>query len=132
MTHQKPKGVSDNFAYYTVQTMRKSFDLLSGYTVGKQLKTLDERAVVNRCIFLETGTKNPIKQIICFQMIAIFLELRVRIASAQFPLFLSIKAHTIFGTIYPPDSYPKIFQLKNASRSCLEKVKLQYIDCTQD
>jgi len=59
VTHQKPKGVSDNCAYYTVQTMRKSFDLLSGYTVGKQLKTLDERAVVNRCIFLETVAGVP-------------------------------------------------------------------------
>ena len=43
----------------TVKTMRRSFDLLSGYTVGKQFQTLDERAVVNRCIFLETVAGVP-------------------------------------------------------------------------
>ena len=43
----------------------------------------------------------------------------------EFPLFLPSKVHTISG----PDCYPKIFQLKNASRSCLEQAILQYMDC---
>jgi len=59
ITHEKPKGITDKLAFLTVKTMRRSFDLLSGYTVGKQLQTLDERAVVNRCIFLETVAGVP-------------------------------------------------------------------------
>ena len=53
-------------------------------------------------------------------------------ADASFRYFGRLKSIPFLAPIYPPDSYPKIFQLKNASRSCLEKVKLQYIDCTQD
>ena len=54
ITHRNPQGFSDKMAYYSVQLLRKSFDLLSGYTIGYHLKSLDERAVMNRCIFLET------------------------------------------------------------------------------
>ena len=54
VTHQKPSGVTDRCAYYTVKIMRKSFDFLSGYTIGKHMESLDERSVLNRCIFLET------------------------------------------------------------------------------
>ena len=59
ITHVDPKTVTDKAAYLVVKTMRKSFDLLSGYTVGKHLQTLDERAVVSRCIFLETVAGVP-------------------------------------------------------------------------
>ena len=52
--HTAPKGISDTLAYYAVQLMRKTFDLSSGYTIGKHLHTLDERSVLIRCIFLET------------------------------------------------------------------------------
>ena len=41
-------------AYYCVMAMRTSFDLASGYTIGKNMQTLDERSVLIRCIFLET------------------------------------------------------------------------------
>jgi len=59
VTHVQPKTWTDKSAHLLVQTMRKSFDLLSGYTVGKHLHTLDERAVVSRCIFLETVAGVP-------------------------------------------------------------------------
>lgn len=52
--HRDPKGISDRLAYIAVQVLRKSFDLASGYTIGDYLKTLDERSVLVRCIFLET------------------------------------------------------------------------------
>ena len=32
----------------------RSFDLLSGYSLGRQTGTIDERTVTVRCIFLET------------------------------------------------------------------------------
>ena len=54
ITHRKPEGFVDKAAYYTVLALRKSFDLASGYTIGKNLQLLDERAVLIRCIFLET------------------------------------------------------------------------------
>ncbi len=54
ITHRKPESFSDKMAYWSVMTLRTTFDLASGYTVGKQLETLDERAVLTRCIFLET------------------------------------------------------------------------------
>lgn len=57
--HKSPKGISDNLAYYAVQFMRKTFDLASGYTIGKHLHTLDERSVLIRCIFLETVAGVP-------------------------------------------------------------------------
>ena len=37
-----------------VMAMRHTFDFASGYTIGRSLNTLDERAVLVRCIFLET------------------------------------------------------------------------------
>lgn len=54
ITHKEPKIFSDKLAFWSVMTMRTSFDLLSGYTIGYKFKTLDERSVLNRCIFLET------------------------------------------------------------------------------
>ena len=52
--HTEPRGISDRLAYIAVQIMRKTFDLASGYTIGKHFQTLDERSVLVRCIFLET------------------------------------------------------------------------------
>jgi len=57
--HRDPKGISDRLAYYAVQLMRRTFDLASGYTIGKHLQTLDERSVLHRCIFLETVAGVP-------------------------------------------------------------------------
>ena len=54
VTHKKPVGFVDHLAYYCVMAMRTTFDLASGYTIGKNMKTLDERSVLIRCIFLET------------------------------------------------------------------------------
>ena len=54
INHRKPVTLSDKLAYQTVMLMRGSFDLASGYTIGKSLQTLDERSVLTRCIFLET------------------------------------------------------------------------------
>ena len=54
ITHRKPKGFVDHMAYYSVMAMRTGFDFASGYTIGKSMKTLDERSVLIRCIFLET------------------------------------------------------------------------------
>lgn len=59
VTHLKPKGVTDHLAYYCVQIMRKSFDIFSGYTIKSRLKTLDERDMLRRCIFLETVAGVP-------------------------------------------------------------------------
>jgi len=59
ITHRKPKGFVDHLAYYTVMTMRTSFDIASGYTIGKKMGTLDERSVLIRCIFLETVAGVP-------------------------------------------------------------------------
>ena len=54
INHRVPVSLSDKLAYRTVMLMRASFDLASGYTIGKSLQTLDERSVLTRCIFLET------------------------------------------------------------------------------
>jgi len=59
ITHRKPKGVTDWLAYGSVQTLRKGFDLASGYTIKSYLKTLDERDMLRRCIFLETVAGVP-------------------------------------------------------------------------
>jgi len=59
ITHKKPSKVTDWAAYITVQTMRKGFDLFSGYTIKSWLKTLDERDMLRRCIFLETVAGVP-------------------------------------------------------------------------
>ena len=58
--HREPKGISDKLAYFAVQFLRKTFDLASGYTIGKHLQTLDERSVLVRCIFLETVAGNKL------------------------------------------------------------------------
>lgn len=57
--HKAPKGLADKAAFYSVTFLRKSFDLASGYTLGQYLHTLDERAVLIRCIFLETVAGVP-------------------------------------------------------------------------
>ena len=54
ISHREPKGFTDRCAYGAVMLLRTSFDFASGYTIGKQMKTLDERSVLIRCIFLET------------------------------------------------------------------------------
>ena len=46
-------------AYTGVATLRLVFDLLSGYKLQKKMDTLDERAVLSRCIFLETVAGGP-------------------------------------------------------------------------
>ena len=57
--HKKPKGLADWTAYTGVATLRIVFDVLSGYKLQKKLGTLDERAVLSRCIFLETVAGVP-------------------------------------------------------------------------
>jgi len=59
ITHREPEGWNDKTAYFMVQAMRKGFDIVSGYTVGKHFQTLDERSVIIRCIFLETVAGIP-------------------------------------------------------------------------
>ena len=56
---RKPKGFIDWTAYTGVATLRLVFDLLSGYKLQKKMDTLDERAVLSRCIFLETVAGVP-------------------------------------------------------------------------
>ena len=51
-----------------VMAMRFTFDFASGYTIGKSLNTLDERAVLVRCIFLETVAGNSF----CIEKICYF------------------------------------------------------------
>jgi len=57
--HKQPVGLVDKLAYYTVQTLRKTFDFASGYTINTKLETLDERSCLIRCIFLETVAGVP-------------------------------------------------------------------------
>ena len=57
--YRKPEGVIDYAAYGTVNLMRFGFDLLSGYKRQQLLDTMDERAVLTRCIFLETVAGVP-------------------------------------------------------------------------
>lgn len=59
VTHRAPVGTTDRLAYGTVQLMRKSFDVFSGYSLKKRLQTLDERDMLRRCIFLETVAGVP-------------------------------------------------------------------------
>ncbi len=54
ITHREPRNLTDRLALYTVLSLRRSFDLASGYTIGKTIGVIDERAVLIRCIFLET------------------------------------------------------------------------------
>jgi len=59
VNHRKPSGFVDRAAYSVVSLMRLSFDTLSGYKLQRKLDTLDERSVLNRCIFLETVAGVP-------------------------------------------------------------------------
>jgi len=59
ITHRKPEGALDHLAYLTVSALRLSFDIFSGYKVKVWLDTLDEKAVLTRCIFLETVAGVP-------------------------------------------------------------------------
>ena len=59
INHRKPKGAVDWFAYGCVLAMRRGFDLVSGYTIKSYFKTLDERDMLRRCIFLETVAGVP-------------------------------------------------------------------------
>jgi len=59
VSHRKPEGVSDRLAYAACMALRFGFDLASGYTIQSNLKTLDERAVLTRVIFLETVAGVP-------------------------------------------------------------------------
>ena len=52
ITHRKPKGVTDHLAYLCVNTMRLTFDVLSGYKIQNKLGTLDEKAVLTRYVHL--------------------------------------------------------------------------------
>nr|CAB3256645.1 alternative oxidase, mitochondrial-like [Phallusia mammillata] len=54
ITHQPPVTVVDKIAYYSVQTIRRGFDLFSGYTLGMYTGRLDEKQWLKRIIFLET------------------------------------------------------------------------------
>ena len=54
-THKKPEGIRDRIAYGSVQLCRKMMDLATGYNPEK----MDERAWLNRVIFLETVAGVP-------------------------------------------------------------------------
>lgn len=59
ITHEKPSSICTWTAYLAVMTMRRGFDLVSGYTIKSYFKTLDERDMLRRCIFLETVAGVP-------------------------------------------------------------------------
>ena len=59
ITHEKPQSACDWTAYLAVKAMRSGFDLFSGYTLKSYIKTLDERDMLRRCIFLETVAGVP-------------------------------------------------------------------------
>lgn len=54
-THYPPKGFSDRAAYYSVQALRQSFDILSGYKFGQHHAEM----WVRRVVFLETVAAVP-------------------------------------------------------------------------
>jgi len=54
VTHRETKTVSDRLAWVTIQILRKSFDLLSGYSYKKSTDSIDEKCVLARIVFLET------------------------------------------------------------------------------
>jgi hypothetical protein len=54
-THKKPSGVKEWFTHRMVLLARTGMDLVSGYDPNK----MDERAWLNRCIFLETVAGVP-------------------------------------------------------------------------
>lgn len=59
ITHRSPKGFVDWAAYASVSALRFSFDLFSGYTRKNWMDSMDEKAVLARCIFLETVAGVP-------------------------------------------------------------------------
>jgi len=59
ITHERPQSATDWAAYIAVMAMRKGFDFFSGYTLKSYIKTLDERDMLRRCIFLETVAGVP-------------------------------------------------------------------------
>lgn len=59
VTHQEPSKAADRLAYWSVQTVRAGFDVLSGYKWGTYMGTLDEKAWLKRIIFLETVAGVP-------------------------------------------------------------------------
>jgi hypothetical protein len=56
ITHKKPKGFIDHFAYYGVQTTRTVFDTLTGYN---RTASPSKAVWVNRLCFLETVAGVP-------------------------------------------------------------------------
>lgn len=58
-THRPVETMTDRLAYSIVRVLRGTFDIMSGYTMQHKLGTLDERAVLIRCIFLETVAGVP-------------------------------------------------------------------------
>jgi len=59
ITHLKPKSFIDYLAYGCIVGLRNGFDIFSGYYIKSYLKTLDERDMLRRCIFLETVAGVP-------------------------------------------------------------------------
>lgn len=55
ITHKPPEGIVDKMAYYSVKTMRKTFDILSGFNRGER----NEHKWVLRICFLETVAGVP-------------------------------------------------------------------------
>ncbi|KAL4228363.1 hypothetical protein ACF0H5_011411 [Mactra antiquata] len=55
ITHKPPEGFVDKSAYYCVQTMRKAFDIVSGFSIGER----NEFKWLKRIIFLETVAGVP-------------------------------------------------------------------------
>jgi len=53
--HHEPKSISDKLAYYMVNGLRGSFDILSRYNP----ETMNERDWLNRIVFLETTAGVP-------------------------------------------------------------------------
>ena len=49
ITHRKPEGFIDHFAYWTIQTIRFNFDIISGYAIFPKT----EKTWLNRIVFLE-------------------------------------------------------------------------------
>jgi hypothetical protein len=54
-THKKPEGIRDWIAHKAILLTRTGFDIVSGYNPDK----MDERAWLNRAIFLETVAGVP-------------------------------------------------------------------------
>lgn len=59
VTHKEAETKADIAAWYAIQAIRKSFDILSGYSYQNFAQTIDEKAVLKRIIFLETVAGVP-------------------------------------------------------------------------